>query len=314
MRKIILSFSACALLAIIGLSQMSKVDAENNGGETSVAVTTTFIYDMVQVLEEDVEFFDVELIIPAGEDPHVYSPKASDLRALMEAEFVIYQGLDFEGRMMDLLENGISVADDLNADELEEMEEDEGDLVVDPHFWFDLDLYKEVMTNVKDTLVEHNPDGESQYEENLEAYFEELDDLDEYIVSRIEEIPEERRIVITPHDAFGYMESAYDLEVYAPQGFSTESEVSNQEISAIADLIIDNEVPAIFVETTTNPDRMKRLQEIVESAGHDVEVVSGNDVALLSDSLAVSGSFGDNFIDMYTHNIDVIVEHLKQKD
>lgn len=275
-----------------------------------IAVTTTFLYDMVHVLEEDVDYFNVELIIPAGEDPHVYSPTASDLTTLTESEFVVYQGLDFEGRMMSLLEHGIAVADDLSIDDLEEME-DEGEIIIDPHFWFNIDLYKEAMTNVKEVLSENNPDGHAQYEENLEIYFAMLDELDEYIITELEKIPEDRRILITPHDAFGYMGREYDIEVHAPQGFSTESEVSNREITDIAQLIIDNEIPAIFVETTTNPNRMQRLKEIVESEGHNVEVVSGADVALLSDSLAASGEDGDTFIDMYKRNIDIIVEHLK---
>lgn len=117
-------------------------------------------------------------------------------------------------------------------------------------------------------------------------------------------------MLITPHDAFGYLGREYDIEVHAPQGFSTESEVSNREITDIAMLIVENNIPAIFVETTTNPDRMTRLQEIVESEGHEVEVVSGESKALLSDSLAPEGEVGDTFIDMYKRNIDIIVEHL----
>lgn len=309
--SILLLTLSITLIVIINTAQViGKEETKENEGPP-IAVTTTFLYDMVQVLEEDVDYFNVNLIIPPGEDPHVYSPTASDLRMLTEAEFVLYQGLDFEGRMMTLLEHGIAVADDLDADDLEEME-DEGDLIIDPHFWFSIELYKEAVMNTKDVLKEQNPDGSAQYEDNLNAYFEELDALDEYIVTELERIPEERRILITPHDAFGYMGRAYDIEVHAPQGFSTESEVSNREINDIAQLIVDNEVPAIFIETTTNPNRMQRLQEIVESAGHDVEVVSDRESALLSDSLAAEGEKGDNYLDMYKRNIDIIVQHLSQ--
>lgn len=288
---------------------LANEDTFKNPGP-QIAVTTTFLYDMVQVLEEDIDYFNVELIIPVGEDPHVYSPTASDLTTLTQSEFVIYQGLDFEGRMMSLLEHGIAVADDLLVDDLEEMEDD-GEIVIDPHFWFSIDLYKKAMTNVMEVLVENNPDGRPQYEENLEVYFEKLEELDEFITSELSQIPKEKRILITPHDAFGYMGREYDIEVHAPQGFSTESEVSNREITDIAQLIIEHEIPAIFVETTTNPNRMERLKEIVESEGHSVEVVSGTDAALLSDSLAPEGEMGDNFLDMYRRNIDIIVEHLK---
>lgn len=211
---------------------------------------------------------------------------------------------------MDLLETGIAVADDLNRDELVELEEEEEGMVVDPHFWFSITLYKEALNNVYDVLVQNNPEDEAQYEENLNAYIESLDTLDEYIQAELDKVPDEQRMLITPHDAFGYLGREYDIEVHAPQGFSTESEVSNREITDIAMLIVENNIPAIFVETTTNPDRMTRLQEIVESEGHEVEVVSGESKALLSDSLAPEGEVGDTFIDMYKRNIDIIVEHL----
>lgn len=309
MKKIILLLTI-SILMVLGACG-NDADAENDSGDkVNLAVTTTFLYDMVNVLDDGVDGFETELIIPAGEDPHVYEPTASDLTALNNADVILYQGLHFEGRMGDVLENGVAAADDFQEADLEEMEED-GEMEVDPHFWFDIDLYKQAMENVADTLSEHNPDGETAYTENLNAYFESLDELDQYVSERINEIPEESRMVITPHDAFGYLASSYDIEVHAPQGFSTDSEVSNNQIQATADLIVENNIKAIFVETTTNPDRMTRLQEVVENSGGEVEVVGQDEEALFSDSLAPEGETGDNYIDMFRHNIDTITNHLQ---
>lgn len=307
MRKMILFIAVSAMFLTACSTQGDSAETDDR---TQIAVTTTFLYDMVSVLEEDVDHFNVELIIPAGEDPHVYQPKASDLRKINESDFILYQGLNFEGRMIDLLETGIPVADDLDTSSLETMEE-EGGSEVDPHFWFNIDLYKESMTNVLDILVEKNPGGEESYQDNLNAYFEELDDLHDYVENRIEEVPCESRILITPHDAFGYLATSYDIDVHAPQGFSTDSEVSNNQIQQTANLIAERNINAIFLESTTNPDRMKRLQEIVASDGGEVEIVSGEDRALFSDSLAPEGSSGDTYISMFKHNIDLIVENLK---
>ncbi len=290
-------------------SESQSDKKESNEGKPSLVVTTTFLKDMVSVLEEGVDGFDTHLIIPAGEDPHVYEPKASDLDSLKNADVVLYHGLDFEGRMADVLSSGVSVTEKFNESNLEEMEEDEG-IVVDPHFWFDLDLYQQAMERVKETLIENNPDGKEQYEANFDAYVEELKELDSYIKSRIDEIPEKSRVLVTPHDAFNYFSRAYGMEVFAPQGVSTDSEVSNNQIQQTADKIVENNIKAIFIETTTNPDRMKRLQEVVKAQGGEVELVSdGNE--LLSDSLAPVGEDGDTFLTMYRHNIDVIVDHLK---
>lgn len=302
------------LFIVVSAIFLTACGAQEDNAETDdriqIAVTTTFLYDMVSVLEEDVDHFKLELIIPAGEDPHVYQPKASDLRKINESDFILYQGLNFEGRMIDLLETGIPVADDLDTSSLETMEED-GVAEVDPHFWFNIDLYKEAMTNVFNILTEMNPDGEAAYQDNLNAYFEELDELDDYVSDRIEEVPRESRILITPHDAFGYMATSYDIDVHAPQGFSTDSEVSNNQIQNTAALIAERDINAIFLESTTNPDRMTRLQEIVASEGVEVEIISGENRTLLSDSLAPRGESGDTYISMYKHNIDLIVDNLK---
>lgn len=290
-------------------SATESTNTNSDATKPNLVVTTTFLNDMVAVLEEDVEAFNTELIIPAGEDPHVYEPKASDLKVLTEADVTLYHGLNFEGRMADVLTDGVSITEGFDTSNLEEMEQDK-ETVVDPHFWFNLDLYQQAFERVKDTLIKNNPEGENQYEANYEAYIEELNELDQYVSERIQEVPEKSRILVTPHDAFGYLSTAYDMEVHAPQGFSTDSEVSNNQIQKTADMIVDNNVKAIFVETTTNPDRMKRIQEVVASQGSEVELVGeGNE--LLSDSLARKGENGDTFLNMYRHNIDIIVAHLK---
>ncbi|MFA7746061.1 metal ABC transporter solute-binding protein, Zn/Mn family [Salinicoccus roseus] len=301
--------SIVAILALMIAACSPNTEAGNDGKKPNLVVTTTFLNDMVAVLEADVEAFNTKLVIPAGEDPHVYEPKASDLRVLTEADVILYHGLNFEGRMADVLTEGVSVTEDFDTSALEEMQY-EDEKVVDPHFWFNLDLYQQAFERVKDTLIKNNPEGEDQYEANYEAYLEELNELDQYVNKRIQEVPEESRILVTPHDAFGYLSTAYDIEVHAPQGFSTDSEVSNNQIQKTADMIVDNNVKAIFVETTTNPDRMRRIQEVVASQGGEVELVGeGNE--LLSDSLAREGEDGDTFLSMYRHNIDVIVDHLK---
>ena len=306
--KKLLSLTFTVLLLTVLAACSNGAEAEND--KPNLAVTTTFINDMVAVLEKDVNGFNTEMIIPAGEDPHVYEPKASDLRALGNADITLYHGLNFEGRMSTILTEGVSVTEDFQHAHLEEMEEEDG-TVADPHFWFDIELYKQAFTAVKDTLIEFNPDDADSYEVNYENYIQELDELNQFAAERINEIPEDSRLLITPHDAFGYLESSYDIEVHAPQGFSTDSEVSNNQIQETADLITNNNIKAIFVETTTNPDRMSRLQEIVASEGGEVEIISGDSRELLSDSLAIEGNPGDTYLTMYRHNINIIADHLK---
>ena len=86
---------------------------------------------MVSVLEDGADGFNTEMIIPAGEDPHIYEPKASDLRVLGNADLTLYHGLNFEGRLSDVLEEGISVTEGFNENSIKEMQE-ENETAADP--------------------------------------------------------------------------------------------------------------------------------------------------------------------------------------
>ena len=274
-----------------------------------VTVTTSFLYDMVDNLVGDK--VDKELIIPAGEDPHLYTAKPQDLEKIKKADLLLYHGLHFEGKMIDVLEKrGSSVSRTFKKEDIGQMEED-GEVVVDPHFWFDINLYKEATKNTAEDLEKLLPEEKETIEKNLEAYLAKLDELDKENKEKISSISEASRYLITPHDAFNYFSRAYNIPVKAPQGVSTDSEVANKDIEDTVNFIVENKIKAIFAESTTDPMRMEKLKEAVKAKGFDVEVVSGQGKELFSDSLAPQGQAGDSYLDMYRHNVDLIVENLK---
>lgn len=275
-----------------------------------VTVTTSFIEDMVRSVAGD--FVEIEQIIPAGEDPHTYEPKPEDSNKLRDAELVIYHGLHFEGKMIEMLESvgGVAVSRNFDEKNLITMEED-GHTIVDPHFWFDIELYRQAVKEVKDVLSEKMPANAEAIEAKYQEYDKALAELYEYGKTQIASIPKETRYLVTPHDAFGYFSRTFDIEVKAPQGVSTDAELSTKDIAETADFIVEHKIKAIFAESTTDPARMNKLQESCKAAGHEVEVVHGEGHELYSDSLAPKGEKGDTFVDMVKHNVDLIVEHLK---
>ena len=192
----------------------------------------------------------------------------------------------------------------------ERLEED-GAEVVDPHFWFSIPLYKKASEKAAESLIRLVPEHEKEIRANLAKYLKQLDDLDAEIRGKIAQIPPENRNLVTPHDAFNYFSRSYGMKVVAPQGVSTNSEVANADIEKTADFIVSHKVKAVFAESTTNPARMKKLQEICKAKGFDVEIVSGEGNELFSDSLAPEGQKGDTYITMYRSNVDLIVSHLK---
>ncbi|MFC3928262.1 metal ABC transporter solute-binding protein, Zn/Mn family [Streptococcus caprae] len=305
-----LAIAGLALFSALGLAACS--DSKEAGTSTekpTVTVTTSFLYDMVDQLAGD--YVDRELIIPAGEDPHLYVAKSSDLKKLQSADLVLYHGLHFEGKMVDALEaSGVAVTKNFEESEIGTMEED-GEVETDPHFWFDVALYKkatEVAAEELETLV---PDHKDEIAANVKNYLKELDDLDAWVKESLADIPSESRYLVTPHDAFNYFARRYDFTLYAPQGVSTDSEVANSDMMKTVDLIIEHKIKAIFTESTTNPERMEKLKEAVAAKGGSVEVVTGEGKELFSDSLAPEGEDGDTYIDMYKHNVNLMVEYLK---
>lgn len=289
---------------------MAKTQGEDASGDKKVVtVTTSFLYDMVDNLVGDK--VEKELIIPAGEDPHLYTAKPQDLEKIKKADLLLYHGLHFEGKMIDVLEKrGSAVTRTFKKEDIGEMEED-GEVVVDPHFWFNINLYKEATRNAAEDLEKLLPEEKETIEKNLESYLAKLDELDKENKEKINSIPETSRYLITPHDAFNYFSRAYNIPVKAPQGVSTDSEVANKDIEDTVNFIVENKIKAIFAESTTDPMRMEKLKEAVKTKGFDVEVVSGEGKELFSDSLAPQGQAGDSYIDMYKHNVDLIVENLK---
>lgn len=310
MKKLVAIACAAVLTACTTAApnQLQEPKEKTESG-LKVTVTTSFLEDMVHVLAPEAA---VTLIIPAGEDPHTYEAKPEDTGKLDNADLVLYHGLHFEGKMIDLLEamNGKAVSAGFSDSDIGVMEED-GETILDPHFWFDIDLYKRAVQNAAGYLKEAMPDSASDIDMNCAAYLASLDELDEYNRNRLAEIPNGSRILVTPHDAFNYFSRRYGMEVKAPQGVSTDAELSNQEMAETADYIVANKIKAIFAESTTDPARMEKLKESCAEKGFEVEVVSGEGKELFSDSLAPKGQAGDTYLDMYKHNIDLIVDHLK---
>lgn len=309
LRKI-LSISILILaLALVISGCGSSTPSNKDPNKPTVAVTTSFLADMVEQIAG--EYVNIDMIIPAGDDPHLYVAKPQDLQTLQNADLILYHGLHFEGKMQEPLEKkGIAVTNSFKKSDIGSMTQD-GQSIVDPHFWFNINLYKEAVKNASQELIKLVPEHKEDIEKNTIAYLKELDEVKEYSAKQLASIPTSQRYLITPHDAFNYFSREYNIPVMAPQGVSTDSEVSNQAIEETAQFIVEHKIKAIFAESTTDPARMEKLHEVCKSKGWDVKVVSGNNQELFSDSLAPKGQPGDTYISMYKHNIDLITSNLK---
>lgn len=274
--------------------------------EKSIVVTSTMHTDMVKNLVNDLVI--VEGLVPAGADPHLYTPSANDVTKMQNASVIVYAGIDLEGKMGDLLSKLtddkrliINAGEGISEDKLIKWEDDAS--IYDPHIWFDVDLFKDETMYVSKQLQQAFPEIAEKIKENEQNYLNQLSEAQHYVDEKAQQINKQQRVLITAHDAFSYFGRAHDFEVYGIQGISTEDEASTADMSTLANFIVDRKIKAIFVESSVPPKTIEALQAAVKAQGFNVEI--GGE--LYSDSLAENGSY----IDMIKTHIDVLSTALK---
>ncbi len=251
--------------------------AENVGGER-VSVTT--------------------LVGPDG-DVHVYAPAPADAKKILDARLVIINGLGLEGWLPRLVQSAGSKATVVTASQGVAPRKLGSD--ADPHAWQSVANAKMYVANIRDALVAADPAGAATYRANAERYLAKLDALDREVRDAIAQIPEARRKVISTHDAFGYFAAAYGIEFIAPQGVSTESEVSARDIAGIITRIRAGRIPAVFLENISDPRLIRRIS--AETGAR----IGGT---LYSDSLTGEKGDAPTYIDMVRHNIRALTSAL----
>jgi zinc/manganese transport system substrate-binding protein len=270
------------------------------------------------------------LVGPDG-DAHVYEPTPADARNLAASNILFVNGLGFEG-WMDRLEKssgfkgpvvvaskGVSPRtmieaeghdhgdehakdEDHGHDEHAKGEEHEGEeKIADPHAWQSLANGKIYVANIRDGLIAADPDGKAIYEANAAAYLDAINSEEAAVKDTLGKLPEDRRRIITSHDAFGYFGAAYGLEVIAPEGVSTESEASAKDVASIIRQIKAGKIPAVFVENITDH---RLLDQIARETGAKI---GGT---LYTDALSGPDGPAPTYLDMFRHNIATLSQAL----
>lgn len=282
----------------------------NDNGKYNVVTTTTLIADIVKSIGG--EFLNIKSLMGPGVDPHLYKASAGDVKLMQNANMVIHNGLHLEGKMGDVFENIedsnkliFAVSDNIDESKFVDFVTNPGNY--DPHIWFDVELWKEAAIRVTEGIKSLDSEHVEEYDKNLQSYLKELDELDKYIKKRVEELPEEKRILVTAHDAFNYFGKAYGFDVRGLQGISTASEAGTLDVRKLADFIVEKEVKAIFVESSVPRKSIEALQEAVKAQGFNVEI--GGE--LYSDSTGDTGTDAETYIGTFKANIDLIVDSLK---
>ncbi|MCA3449883.1 MAG: zinc ABC transporter substrate-binding protein [Rhodobacter sp.] len=278
------------------------------------------------------------LVGPDG-DAHVFQPAPADAQAVAGAQVIVANGLGFEGWMDRLIEaSGTQAALVTAADGVtpiafgeEEHAEEEGHDhdhdhaqgeahdhdhaeeeagheghdhgAFDPHAWQSVTNVALYVGNIERGLAAADPAGAETYAANAAAYLAELDALDAEIRAAVAALPDDRRTVVTSHDAFGYFAADYGLTFVAPQGVSTEAEASAQDVAALITQIREAGIAAVFVENIA--DR-RLLDQIAAETG---AAIGGT---LYSDALSAADGPAATYLDMMRHNLGQLTGALSQ--
>jgi zinc/manganese transport system substrate-binding protein len=238
------------------------------------------------------------LVGPDG-DAHVYTPTPADAKKIADAKLVIVNGFGFEGWLSRLVRSSgkkptiVTATSGIAPRKLGSE--------ADPHAWQSVANAKIYAATIRDALAAADPAGAAIYRANAEGYLAKLDALEREMQAAVAQIPQDRRKVISTHDAFGYLASASGIEFVAPLGVSTESEASARDIARIITQIRTQKIPAVFLENISDSRLIRRIS--AETGAR----VGG---MLFSDSLTGEKGDAPTYIDMVRHNIKALTSAL----
>jgi manganese/zinc/iron transport system substrate-binding protein len=281
----------------------------DSAGKLNIVTTTAMVTDIVTVVAGDRA--TVTGLISGNQDPHMFTAGSNDVKAMLGADTVFYTGLMLEGRMADdfarVGRKGkpvFPVTEGLDREKLREPPEFEGHW--DPHVWMDVELWSECVDHIAKELGGLDADSTSDYQTRADEYRKQLSELDSYIRKVIATIPKEQRYLVTAHDAFGYFAEAYEIDVKAIQGISTDSQAAISDINSLVDFIVENKVPSIFVESSVSQKNIEAVIEGCGSRGWTLKIGA----ELYSDAMGDPGDYEGTYIGMMDHNATKIARAL----
>ena len=301
MKKLILLILALAA----PLSDVRAADVK-----VRVTATTSMVADLVRQVGGDL--VEVQGLMGPGVDPHLYKPTATDGLKLQRADVIFYNGLLLEGKMQDLFAQMArrkkfvyAITEDLPREKLLEPPALSGHY--DPHVWFDIPLWAQAADKVAEGLSEFDSKNKAAYERNAAATKKRLDALHQWALKKSAELPKEKRILVTSHDAFNYFGRTYGFQVVALQGISTVTEAGLADMAQLVDFVKKHNIKSVFVESSVPHATIQRISK-------DAGVTIGGE--LFSDAMGTPGQI-ENGYDLGTyegmirHNLNTIVKALQ---
>ncbi len=292
---------------------------EESGKSDTIKVVTTFypMYDFAKNVVGDAG--DVQLLIPAGTEPHDYEPSAKDIAKITDADVFVYNSHELETWVKDVLENvdekKVAVVEaagsiDLMAGaahdhdhEEEEADHDEHDHdhELDPHVWLDPVLAQKEVEAIRDALVKKYPEQKATFEKNAAAYIEKLKALDTEYQEAFKDA--KNKTFVTQHAAFGYLAKQYGLTQESIAGISPDQEPSPSRLAELKKYIKEHNVSVIYFETSAS-------SKVAETLARETDV----ELAVLNPLESITQKEqdqGEDYISVMKANLEALKKSIK---
>lgn len=292
-------------------------------GKVKILSTTAMINEIVRQVGG--EHVDALVLINGELDPHSYQMVKGDDEKFLFADLVFYNGLGLEHCptmrcLLDTNPKAIGLGERLKQKYPESILFYDGQL--DPHIWMDVSLWAKTISFVVEGLSAYDPLHASEYAKNGEILYEQFMNHHEGIKEMMARVPENKRYLVTSHDAFHYFTLAYlapDEEKHndawrkrfaAPEGLSPESQLSAMDIQLIIDHLVKHHIEIVFTESNVSHDSLRKIVYAGNEKGLRVSIA---DSALYADALGQPGSEGETYLKMIHYNAQTIQRFLNQE-
>ncbi len=282
----------------------------SQGGKTSqhdkiqVVATNSIIGNMVEEIAGDE--VTLHTIVPRGTDPHEYEPRPQDVQATQEADILFHNGLNLEtggsGWFKKMYQNAgkadnkevFSVSEGVQAKHLTDKGKENE---LDPHAWLDIQNGIKYVKNIEKILIDKDPDNTKTYQQRTKAYINKLSELDKSAKTKFNNIPENKKLLVTSEGAFKYFSAAYGITPAFIWEINTESQGTPEQMRNVLAKIRATKVPSLFLESSVSP---KTMEKVSKETG--LPIYS----KIYTDSLAKKGQAGDTYYGMMKWNLDKI--------
>ena len=305
-------FLVLLLLAFVGLAACSsqKSSTETGSSKLNVVATNSSIADITKNIAGDK--INLHSIVPVGQDPHEYEPLPEDVKKTSQADLIFYNGINLEtggnAWFTKLVENAkkkenkdyYAVSEGVDVIYLEGQSEKGKE---DPHAWLNLENGIIYAKNIAKRLSEKDPANKETYEKNLKAYVEKLSALDKEAKEKFNNIPEEKKMIVTSEGCFKYFSKAYNVPSAYIWEINTEEEGTPDQIKTLVEKLRKTKVPSLFVESSVDDRPMKTV-----SKDTNIPIYA----KIFTDSVAEKGEEGDSYYSMMKYNLEKIAEGLSK--